>query len=159
MGLLEYFDRKRAEGLIPKGEFPGAKRRVNVKDRYDEKIPVADVADQAEAQAMANFLWNEKCRHQEDVQNLLAELDLLNMVWSVVPEARRRFVKILPARAAGFKPEMTPSRKAELDRIWSEGRWGRERYRPGRAVSRESEPTPGELDVLEHGFKKWGEWP
>ena len=142
MGMINYFEGRRAAGLMPPS---------------DKAIPVEYLASREEAQAMANFLWNEKCRHREDIDKLLVELDDLNMLWNVVPEKRRRFVatrhpygediSTFGREPAGFKSARettnaaaTPFTAATLcPRSFT--------------AARESEPTPGELDVLEFGQK------
>ena len=132
MGMINYFEKKRAAGLMPPS---------------DKAIPVEYLASREEAQAMANFLWNEKCRHGEDIDKLLVELDDLNMIWNVVPEKRRRFVATRhpygeDISTFGREPAGFRSTRAILPGLKTT------------QVSRESEPTPGELDVLEFGRKE-----
>ena len=132
MGMINYFEGKRSAGLMPPS---------------DKAIPVEYLASREEAQAMANFLWNEKCRHREDIDKLLVELDDLNMIWNVVPEKRRRFVATRhpygeDISTFGREPAGFRSTRAILPGLKTT------------QVSRESEPTPGELDVLEFGRKE-----
>jgi len=132
MGMINYFEKKRRDGLMPSADAP---------------VPVEYLASREEAQAMANFLWNEKCRHREDIDKLLVELDDLNMIWNVVPEKRRRFVATRhpygeDISTFGREPAGFRSTRAILPGLKTT------------QVSRESEPTPGELDVLEFGRKE-----
>lgn len=46
-----------------------------------------------EAQALANFLWNERERHLEDAQHCKIDLSTLLHKWGVKPIKIRRFVK------------------------------------------------------------------
>ena len=46
-----------------------------------------------EAQALANFLWNEKERHLEDVSDIEMDLEDLEKYWDVRPRKERAFVR------------------------------------------------------------------
>ena len=48
---------------------------------------------QDEAQALANFLWNEKERHLEDVSDIEMDLEDLEKYWDVRPRKERAFVR------------------------------------------------------------------
>lgn len=50
-------------------------------------------ANKAEAQAMANFLWNEKERHLDDVAQIEQDLDILGFKWDVCASYVRQYVK------------------------------------------------------------------
>jgi hypothetical protein len=51
------------------------------------------VQNREEAQALADFLWNEKKRHEEDIANIDADLEQLKVKWWVEPRGIKRFVK------------------------------------------------------------------
>lgn len=51
------------------------------------------VINKDEAQALANFLWNEKERHLGDVIDIDIDLDRLRVIWGVSPRQEREFVK------------------------------------------------------------------
>lgn len=51
------------------------------------------VKNKDEAQALAGFLWNEKERHLDDVQNIIIDLLKLKKVWKVQPRRLKEFVK------------------------------------------------------------------
>lgn len=46
-----------------------------------------------EAQALANFLWNEGKRHERDIEAINKDLDSLWIKWHVGANCIRRFVK------------------------------------------------------------------
>ena len=46
-----------------------------------------------EAQALANFLWNEGERHMEDIGVISEDLELLREKWGVLPTYVKAFVK------------------------------------------------------------------
>lgn len=58
-----------------------------------EKIEPRHCANKSEAQALANFLWNEKRRHLEDVAQINLDLDELEITWEVAPYKIVSFVK------------------------------------------------------------------
>ena len=57
------------------------------------KIEPRHCANKEEAQALVNFLWNEKWRHLEDIANIDTDLREAEQVWEVVPFRKRAFVK------------------------------------------------------------------
>ncbi len=46
-----------------------------------------------QAQALANFLWNEKQRHLKDVKVIRDDLVMLEIKWGIVPNNVVAFVK------------------------------------------------------------------
>lgn len=58
-----------------------------------EKIDVTHCASEAEAQALANFLWNEQKRHLDDIDAITEDLVRLQLLWHVQPRKIRVFVK------------------------------------------------------------------
>lgn len=46
-----------------------------------------------QAQALANFLWNEKRRHLKDVRVINDDLVMLELKWEIVPNNVVTFVK------------------------------------------------------------------
>ena len=58
-----------------------------------EKIEVTHCENKDQAQALANFLWNEKQRHLEDVRAINMDLARLSIQWSVNPNHVVAFVK------------------------------------------------------------------
>lgn len=46
-----------------------------------------------EAEALANFLWNEMERHIDDIEAIVADLKLLQKKWGVEPKRIREFVR------------------------------------------------------------------
>ena len=60
-------------------------------EQSDHKITYCENRD--EAQALVNFLWNEKGRHLNDVREIWEDIHLLLKKWGVVPSRIRRFVK------------------------------------------------------------------
>lgn len=46
-----------------------------------------------EAQALANFFWNEKERHREDIIKIENDLKMLREWWGVRPRKQRAFVR------------------------------------------------------------------
>jgi hypothetical protein len=59
----------------------------------EKSIPVTRIANKDQAQALANFLWNEKERHLDDVANCYEDLVTLAEEWGVEPVLERLFVK------------------------------------------------------------------
>ena len=55
------------------------------------------IANPSEAQAMADFLWNEKRRHLDDINQLNLDLNILELEWNVTP--RRVPLYMLCSRA------------------------------------------------------------
>ncbi len=46
-----------------------------------------------EAQALANFLWNEQQRHWDDIDQINNDLAELKEGWGVEPIEKREFIK------------------------------------------------------------------
>ena len=61
--------------------------------KINDKVIIRHVASEEEAQALAGFLWNEKCRHEEDIKVIDRDLEELRRLWKVVPRKIRAFVK------------------------------------------------------------------
>jgi hypothetical protein len=61
-------------------EDPEGVRRVHVENR-----------DQA--QALANFLWNEEQRHYQDIAVIARDLNILFFKWDVMPSKDLQFVE------------------------------------------------------------------
>ena len=59
----------------------------------NDKVEITNCANRDEAQALSNFLWNEKMRHIDDIQIIEKDLDDLKLKWAVWPDLKRRFVK------------------------------------------------------------------
>ena len=55
-------------------------------------IPVIEVANVDQAQALANFLWNEQQRHWEDIQVIRKDLEKLRSKWLVEPTCEVAFI-------------------------------------------------------------------
>ena len=65
---------------------------VQINEQRDEvKVTYCENKDQA--QALANFLWNEKERHKKDIDSIDDDLHVLYYEWRVVPSEKREFVK------------------------------------------------------------------
>lgn len=60
-------------------------------EQSDHKITYCENKDQA--QALANFLWNEGERHRRDIEAINEDIDLLWKKWKVAPNRIRMFVK------------------------------------------------------------------
>lgn len=54
---------------------------------------VRTVKTKSEAIALAGFLWNEGCRHGEDIRHIVEDLHALEKKWKVRPRKIREFVK------------------------------------------------------------------
>jgi len=58
-----------------------------------DEVEVTYCKNKDEAQALANFLWNEKERHLKDIHVIMLDLALLKVKWEVKPLTIVRFVK------------------------------------------------------------------
>ena len=56
-------------------------------------IEEVDIENRDQAQALANFLWNEKERHKDDIGQIERDLEALKQKWDVSPRLRRMFVR------------------------------------------------------------------
>lgn len=52
------------------------------------------VENKDQAQALANFLWNEVRRHLEDIQHAEKDLKLLYIHWGVDPVRKRIYMEV-----------------------------------------------------------------
>lgn len=60
---------------------------------FPDNPKVREVESKEEAQALAQFLYNEGCRHGEDIRQILEDLRRLEKRWGVIPRRIREFVK------------------------------------------------------------------
>ncbi len=60
-------------------------------EQSDHRIVSCENKDQA--QALANFLWNEGERHRRDIEAINEDLGLLWIKWKAAPNCIRMFVK------------------------------------------------------------------
>lgn len=51
------------------------------------------IENRDQAQALANFLWNEMERHKEDTKEIKKDLEVLKEKWHVAPILRRIFAR------------------------------------------------------------------
>lgn len=51
------------------------------------------VENRDQAQALANFLWNERERHRDDIDQIEEDLKVLEEKWNVTPLLRRVYVR------------------------------------------------------------------
>ena len=58
------------------------------------ETPKRKVRTKAEAQALADFLWNEKERHLDDLNHIISDLINLRVKYGVTPRMKREFVEI-----------------------------------------------------------------
>lgn len=52
-----------------------------------------DIENREQAQALANFLWSEKERHRDDIEQIEKDLETLREKWRVEPLLKRIFVR------------------------------------------------------------------
>ncbi len=57
-----------------------------------DKIPICACENVDQAKSLANFLWNEKERHMEDVMKIILDLMDIKQKWGVSPSGERKFV-------------------------------------------------------------------
>jgi hypothetical protein len=57
-----------------------------------ERMEARHCHTKAEAEALANFLWNEKLRHMEDIRVIEEDIDNLKKYWNITPVHIREFV-------------------------------------------------------------------
>ena len=56
---------------------------------FDETV----IENDDQAQALANFLWNEMQRHTDDIEQIAQDLKALQEKWAVTPRLRRVYVR------------------------------------------------------------------
>lgn len=79
---------------IPKGLLREMIQKHTFAQNFKQSDPkVTYCNNRYEAQALANFLWNERERHKKDVEAITEDLDLLLTKWNVQPDHVSRFVK------------------------------------------------------------------
>jgi len=61
--------------------------------KQSDEVEVTYCKNKDEAQALANFLWNEKERHLKDVREIDLDIVSLEIRWEVRPNKIRAFVK------------------------------------------------------------------
>jgi hypothetical protein len=57
-------------------------------------IEKAVIASKDQAQAMADFLWNEKQRHLDDIERIDQDLHKLEKIWGVLPSWKREWFEV-----------------------------------------------------------------
>jgi len=57
------------------------------------RVAIKQCQSREEAQALANFLWNEGERHKEDLMQIELDLMQLKHFWKVEPVQERSFTK------------------------------------------------------------------
>lgn len=57
------------------------------------KVRMVALENKDQAQAMADFLWNEKQRHLEDICKINLDLNTISDKWNVLPRHERIFVE------------------------------------------------------------------
>ena len=56
------------------------------------QVKTVGVKNKEVAQALANLLWNEKERHQDDIRNINKDLHNLAQIWGITPSKERLFI-------------------------------------------------------------------
>ncbi len=57
-----------------------------------ERVEARHCRTKDEAEALANFLWNEKLRHMEDIRVIEQDIEALKKYWAIKPKHIREFV-------------------------------------------------------------------
>jgi len=57
-----------------------------------DKVPIVACENKDQAQALANFLYNEKERHMDDVMKIILDLLEIKQKWGIEPSNERKFV-------------------------------------------------------------------
>jgi len=70
-------------------------------DTVDNHIPVVRLENKDEAQAMADFLWNEMMRHFDDAEGCAVDLRNIKLLFGVEPRMTRKFVEVPDAKDRG----------------------------------------------------------
>ena len=52
-----------------------------------------EIENRDQAVALAGFLWREKQRHLDDIEQIDRDLDALKEKWKVTPRLRRAYVR------------------------------------------------------------------
>ena len=52
-----------------------------------------EIENRDQAVALAGFLWREKQRHLDDIEQIDRDLDVLKRKWKVTPVVRRVYVR------------------------------------------------------------------
>lgn len=59
----------------------------------NDEVKIMHCENKDQAQALANFLWNEKRRHMKDIHSINDDLLSLKVKWDVIPNNVVAFVK------------------------------------------------------------------
>lgn len=62
-------------------------------DLNSEEMCEGVIENRDQAQALANFLWNEMQRHRDDIGQIERDLKALKRKWNVIPLLRRVYVR------------------------------------------------------------------